>query len=265
MGNPGNETDRRNLHINRRDSRSTHARGSLLKSSAKAEKIKRIFEFCQHRQERAQSLSPSKLEALDCLLFKIIVTSLLFLFVWGSHCIACQATGAARHRVVFLFSPPGLFSSPFSAQIISIAIYSHPLTLLQLHLLLNPSSMDLLFQVLYFSVLELPFFKNTIFVSLLRFHIWFTLYDLFFKSQYVGIFIIVSLKKKRDFVCSNIWITSGLFQLAYFFLEYWSDLPFAFTYLLDFDWTQDILDHVLQRFWPLLSSLLIFFSLCSIS
>lgn len=197
MGNPGNETDRRNLHINRRDSRSTHARGSLLKSSAKAEKIKRIFEFCQHRQERAQSLSPSKLEALDCLLFKIIVTSLLFLFVWGSHCIACQATGAARHRVVFLFSPPGLFSSPFSAQIISIAIYSHPPTLLQLHLLLNPCSMDLLFQVLYFSVLELPFFKNTIFVSLLRFHIWFTLYDLFFKSQYVGIFIIVSLKKKK--------------------------------------------------------------------
>ena len=114
MGNPGNETDRRNLHINRRDSRSTHARGSLLKSSAKAEKIKRIFEFCQHRQERAQSLSPSKLEALDCLLFKIIVTSLLFLFVWGSHCIACQATGAARQSRVSVFSARPFFLSIFS-------------------------------------------------------------------------------------------------------------------------------------------------------
>ena len=37
---------------------------------------------------------------------------------------------------------------------ISIAIYSHPPTLLQLHLLLNPCSMDLLFQVLYFSALK---------------------------------------------------------------------------------------------------------------
>ena len=95
-------------------------------------------------------------------------------------------------------------------------------------------------------------------ISLLRFLIC-SLIMTFSPSQYLGLFIIVYSKKKK--LCSNMWITSGLFQLAYFFLECWSDFPFAFLYLLVFDWTQAIIDNVLQRFWPLLSSLLIFFTL----
>ena len=100
--------------------------------------------------------------------------------------------------------------------------------------------MDFLFLVLYFSVLELPFFKYHFYFSV-EIPYLFTHYDHFFLTilghMYNSFFKVL--------VCSNIWITSGLFQPAHFFLEYWSDFPFAFTYLLVFDSTQDIVDHVL--------------------
>lgn len=73
MGNPGNERASSESaykhYANPWLTPVLHIRGEGYKETSesnnwKAEKIRKIFQLCQHRQERVESLSPSKLEGL---------------------------------------------------------------------------------------------------------------------------------------------------------------------------------------------------------